>query len=59
MAQYKYGEFVEQAGGDVIRRRVWHEAPTDSVSRFKNMEAACASIAERWPNVAPPPNAVL
>jgi hypothetical protein len=34
-------------------------APTDSVRRFQNMEAACATIAERWPNVAPPPNAVL
>lgn len=35
-----------------------HAAPTDAVRRFSNMLAACASIAERWPNVAPPPNAV-
>jgi len=38
---------------------VCYDAPTNSVSRFKNMEAACASIAERWPNIAPPPGAVL
>jgi hypothetical protein len=36
-----------------------HPAPSDSVRRFQNMEAACATIAQRWPNVAPPPNAVL
>lgn len=34
-------------------------APSDSVSRFRNMEAALASIAERWPNVAAPAGAVL
>lgn len=34
-------------------------APTDSVRRFQNMEAACATIAERWENIPPPPNAVL
>lgn len=38
---------------------VVHPAPTDSTSRFNNMKAACATIAERWPNIAPPPNAVL
>lgn len=38
---------------------VCHPAPTDSISRFKNMEATCASIAERWPNVPLPPNAVF
>ncbi len=38
---------------------VWHPAPTDSISRFKNMQAACATIAERWPNIPPPPNAVF
>ena len=32
-----------------------HSAPSDAVSRFNNMEAACASIAERWDNI-PPPN---
>jgi hypothetical protein len=36
-----------------------HMAPTDSVSRFQNMTAACATIAERWPNIAPPPSAIL
>lgn len=36
-----------------------YEAPTNAAQRFKNMEAACASIAERWPNIKPPPNAVL
>lgn len=34
-------------------------APGDALSRFKNMEAACASIAERWDSVEPPSNAVL
>jgi hypothetical protein len=36
-----------------------HPAPTDATRRFQNMEAACATIAERWPNIAAPPNAVL
>jgi hypothetical protein len=36
-----------------------YAAPTDSVSRFQNMEAACAGIAERWEKIAPPPNAIL
>jgi hypothetical protein len=35
-----------------------YQAPTDSVSRFSNMKAACATIAERWDNIQPPPNAV-
>lgn len=35
------------------------QAPGDALSRFKNMEAACQSIAERWNSVEPPPNAVL
>lgn len=34
-------------------------APGDSVMRFKNMQAACVAIAERWDNIKPPPNAVL
>ena len=34
-------------------------AAGDSVRRFHNIEAACMSIAERWPNVPPPPGAVL
>jgi hypothetical protein len=36
-----------------------HQAPTDSVRRFRNMEAACATIAERWENIKPPSGAVL
>jgi len=36
-----------------------YAAPTDSVNRFHEIEAACATIAERWPNIEPPPNAVL
>jgi len=36
-----------------------HAAPTDAVQRFNNMKAACATIAERWPKIPPPPNAVL
>ena len=31
-----------------------YQAPTDSVSRFNNMKAACATIAERWDNIQPP-----
>lgn len=34
-------------------------APTDATRRFQNMEAACASIAERWDNIEPPENAIL
>jgi hypothetical protein len=36
-----------------------HPAPSDAVRRYQNMKAACASIAERWPNIPPPPRAVL
>jgi hypothetical protein len=36
-----------------------HQAPSNAVSRFNNAEAECASIAERWPNIQPPPGAVL
>lgn len=36
-----------------------YSAPGDSTSRFKNMEAACASIAERWDNIKPPPKAIF
>jgi hypothetical protein len=36
-----------------------HAAPGDAVRRYQNMMAACASIAERWPNIAPPPGAVF
>lgn len=34
-------------------------APTDATRRFQNMEAACASIAERWDNIEPPEGAVI
>ncbi|MEQ9258736.1 MAG: hypothetical protein RIG84_06535 [Roseovarius sp.] len=34
-------------------------APSDATRRFQNMEAACATIAERWDNIEPPENAVL
>src|ERR1019366_6730326 len=34
-------------------------APSDSVSRFREMEAACATIAERWQNIEPPAGAIL
>lgn len=34
-------------------------APGDAASRFKNMKAACASIAERWDNIKPPPGAII
>jgi hypothetical protein len=36
-----------------------HPAPGDAVRRFQNMESACATIAERWPNILPPPNAAI
>ena len=34
-------------------------APTDATRRFQNVQAACASIAERWDNIDPPENAIL
>jgi hypothetical protein len=36
-----------------------YPAPTNAVSNFANMKAACQTIAERWPNIPPPPNAVF
>lgn len=36
-----------------------HEAPGKAVYMFNQMKAACATIAERWPNIAPPPKAVF
>ena len=36
-----------------------HPAPTDAVRRYRDMEAACKSIAERWPNVEPPVGAIF
>ncbi|RTE92976.1 hypothetical protein [Bradyrhizobium sp. LVM 105] len=44
---------IDASGG------VCHRAPTDAVSRFNNMDAACATIAEWWPNIAPPDTAVF
>jgi hypothetical protein len=38
---------------------VCHPAPTDAVSRFNNMEAACATISEWWPNISAPEGAVF
>lgn len=35
------------------------EAPGDAVSRFKNMEAACATISSMWDNIEPPNGAVI
>lgn len=34
-------------------------APGNVVTRLKNMDAACAGIAERWANIQPPPKAVF
>ncbi len=34
-------------------------APTNATSRFQNMEAACATIAERWDSIEPPDNAIF
>ena len=42
-----------------LRTGAAHAAPGDARTRVRHMEAACASIAERWPAVAPPPKAVL
>lgn len=36
-----------------------HPAPGNSVSRYQNMKAACLTIAERWPNIAPPDGAIF
>jgi hypothetical protein len=38
---------------------VAHQAPGDALTRFRNMEAACQSIAERWDSVEAPPNATF
>jgi hypothetical protein len=44
---------IDVAGG------VCHTAPTDAVTRFNNMVAACATISEWWPNVPAPEGAVF
>ncbi|MDI9848973.1 hypothetical protein QM467_12995 [Rhodoblastus sp. 17X3] len=36
-----------------------YPAPTNSVSRFKNSEAACATIADAWDQIEPPSGAVI
>ena len=36
-----------------------HQAPGNSIYQFNEMRATCEGIAERWPNIQPPPNAVL
>jgi hypothetical protein len=38
---------------------VLYPAPGSAVSMFANMKAACQTIAERWPNIPPPKNAVI
>ena len=38
---------------------VVYVAPGDALSRFRNMEAACESIAERWDSIEPPEGAML
>lgn len=35
------------------------EAPTNSTYKFKEMAAACAAIADQWPNIQPPLNSIL
>jgi hypothetical protein len=34
-------------------------APTDSVTKFKHMQAECLGIAERGEKIPPPPNAIF
>ena len=36
-----------------------HQAPGNAIYLFKEMKAACATIAERWPAIKPPKNAIL
>lgn len=36
-----------------------YAAPTNAITNFANMKAACQSIAERWPNIPPPPAAIV
>ena len=37
----------------------FYKAPGAAVSMWANMQAACAYIAERWPNIKPPKNSIL
>ncbi|MDX8534778.1 hypothetical protein RFM41_26560 [Mesorhizobium sp. VK25A] len=34
-------------------------APTDSLTKFKHLEAECLGIAERWDKIPPPPKAIF
>lgn len=36
-----------------------HPAPGNSVTRYANMKAACATIADAWDNIKPPKGAIL
>jgi hypothetical protein len=38
---------------------ITYPAPGDAVAIFNNMKAACATIADGWDNVEPPPGAVI
>lgn len=38
---------------------ICHEAPGKAAYLFKEMKAACETLAERWPAIKPPKNAVL
>jgi hypothetical protein len=38
---------------------VCHEAPGKAIYLFKKMKAACEALAERWPAIPPPKNAIL
>jgi len=36
-----------------------HVAPTNAIYLFNEMNAACATLVERWPAIKPPKNAIL
>jgi hypothetical protein len=38
---------------------VLYPAPGKAVSMYANAKAACLTIAEQWPNLPPPPGAVI
>ena len=44
---------LDAMAGEVI------PAPGDAITRFKNMEAACATIAGGWANIEPPEGAIF
>lgn len=39
--------------------RALYAAPGASVAMYANMKVACASIAERWPDIKPPKGIIL